>query len=84
MVNAAHQLQKGVSACSVTYFRQQNLRVMPTSAVNDHVSISPKRIRQGGSGPVNLSLIERTTILQTLRAMQVHPGVDAAQVGVGT
>ena len=64
---------------------QRNLfPVMPTSAVNDHVSISPKRIRQGGSGPVNLSLIERTTILQTLRAMQVHPGVDAAQVGVGT
>jgi hypothetical protein len=48
MVNAAHQLSgKRVGACSVTYFRQQNLTVMPTSAVNDHVSISPKRIRQG-------------------------------------
>jgi hypothetical protein len=36
----------------------------------------------GGSSPVNLSPIGRTTILQTLRAMQVHLGIDAAQVGV--
>ena len=31
----------------VTYFGQQNLTVMPTGAVNDHASISSKRIRQG-------------------------------------
>jgi len=42
MVNAAHQLQKRGERV------QRNLfPVMPTSAVNDHVSISPKRIRQG-------------------------------------
>ena len=46
MVNAAPNPGKEESACSVTYFGQQNLTVMPTGAVNNHVSISSKRIRQ--------------------------------------
>jgi hypothetical protein len=36
-----------VSACSVTYFRKPNLTVMPTSAVNDHTSISSKHSTAG-------------------------------------
>jgi hypothetical protein len=47
MVNAAHQLQKRGERCGAMYFRQQNLTVMPTSAVNDHVLISPNALDRG-------------------------------------
>ena len=74
MVNAAPNSRKEESACSVTYFCQQNLTVMPTSAVNDHVSISSKPIRQGESSPVNLKSY-RTNDNPTNMTCESMPGL---------
>jgi hypothetical protein len=82
MVNAAHQLQKRGERV------QRNL--FPSIESDGHADECGQRPcldfaqahSTGGSTPVSLSLIGRTTTLQTLRAMQVLPGVDAAQVGV--